>query len=112
MKYVSTLFYRDVLEWLVEQKDNDEIEEVTDEILDKLIETNSAIIAVFCKIFELKWVPENMYTFSIAGHIVNVYKFSGTHFNSIWKFSTKFTLQNLLTFLNSLFKIHFPKSLF
>ena len=37
------------MEWLVEQKDNDEIEEVTDEILDKLIETNSAIIAVFCK---------------------------------------------------------------
>ena len=28
----------------------------------------------------IKWVPENMYTFSIAGHIVNVYKFSGTHF--------------------------------
>ena len=29
----------------------------------------------------IKWVPENMYTFSIMGHIVNVYKFSGTHFN-------------------------------
>ena len=28
----------------------------------------------------IKWVPENMYTFSIAAHIVNVYKFSGTHF--------------------------------
>ena len=31
-------------------------------------------------IFKIKWVKENMYTFSIAVHIVNVYKFSGTHF--------------------------------
>ena len=30
--------------------------------------------------WEIKWVPENMYTFSIVGIIVNVYKFSGTHF--------------------------------
>ena len=29
----------------------------------------------------IKWVPENLYTFSMAGYIVNVYKFSGTHFN-------------------------------
>ena len=28
----------------------------------------------------IKWVPENMYTFSIVAYIVNVYKFSGTHF--------------------------------
>ena len=28
----------------------------------------------------IKWGPENMYTFSIAGHIVNVYKFPGPHF--------------------------------
>ena len=28
----------------------------------------------------IKWVPEIMYTFSISLHIVNVYKFSGTHF--------------------------------
>ena len=40
---------RDVLDWLVEQRDNDEIEEVTDEILDKLIEGHQALIAVFCK---------------------------------------------------------------
>ena len=40
--------------------------------------------------------------------------------NSIWKFTTKFTLQNLLykinftkfTFLNSLFKVHFSKFTF
>ena len=30
-----------------------------------------------CKI---KRVPENMYTFSIVAYMVNVYKFSGTHF--------------------------------
>ena len=42
---------RDVLDWLVEQRDNDEIEEVTDEILDKLIEGHQALIAVFCKHF-------------------------------------------------------------
>ena len=29
----------------------------------------------------IKWVPENLYTFSMAGYIVNVYKFSGTHFS-------------------------------
>lgn len=40
---------RDVLDWLEEQLSNDEIEEVTDEILDKLIEKHQAIIAVFCK---------------------------------------------------------------
>ena len=40
---------RDVLDWLEEQMNNDEIEEVTDEILDKLIESNDALIAVFCK---------------------------------------------------------------
>ena len=40
---------RDVLDWLVEQLNNDEIEEVTDEILDKLIEKHQTIIAVFCK---------------------------------------------------------------
>lgn len=40
---------RDVLDWLVEQMDSDEIEEVTDEILDSLIEKHKAILAVFCK---------------------------------------------------------------
>ena len=40
---------RDVLDWLVEQFDSDEIEEVTDEILDSLIEKHQAILAVFCK---------------------------------------------------------------
>ena len=42
---------RDVLDWLVQQIDSDEIEEVTDEILDSLIEKHQAILAVFCKTF-------------------------------------------------------------
>ena len=29
---------------------------------------------------KLKLGPENMYTFSIIGHVVNVYKFSRPHF--------------------------------
>ena len=40
---------RDVLDWLVEQLKSDEIEEVTDEILDNLIERHPVLIAVFCK---------------------------------------------------------------
>lgn len=40
---------RDVLDWLVEQMKADEIEEVTDEILDNLIERHPVLIAVFCK---------------------------------------------------------------
>ena len=40
---------RDVLDWLVEQLRQDGIEEVTGEILDTLIETHQAVIAVFCK---------------------------------------------------------------
>ena len=40
---------RDVLDWLIEQLNTDEIEEVTDEILDNLIEKHQTIIAVFCK---------------------------------------------------------------
>ena len=38
---------------------------------------------------QIKWVPEILYTFSMAGYIVNVYKFSGTHFinpiYAVWK---------------------------
>ena len=38
-----------MLDWLVQQIDSDEIEEVTDEILDSLIEKHLAILTVFCK---------------------------------------------------------------
>lgn len=49
MKMKCYRIERDVLDWLVEQMDSDEIEEVTDEILDSLIEKHTAILAVFCK---------------------------------------------------------------
>ena len=38
-------------------------------------ETEEKLVVSFILI---KWVPENLYTFSMAGYIVNV--FSGTHF--------------------------------
>ena len=41
---------RDVLDWLIEQLKSDEIEEVTDEILDNLIEKHKVLISVFCKL--------------------------------------------------------------
>ena len=31
---------------------------------------------------QIKWVPENLYTFTIWPALEKVYKFSGTHFNS------------------------------
>ena len=43
--------------------------------------TNHNSLSNAYDLVKLKWVPENMYTFSIAVHIVNVYKFSVTHFN-------------------------------
>ena len=33
-----------------------------------------------CQVIIIKWVPENLCTFSIASQIVNEYKFSRTHF--------------------------------
>jgi len=44
---------RDVLDWLLEQMTTDEIEQVTDEMLDSLIEKNNAVLAVFCKIIPI-----------------------------------------------------------
>ena len=38
-----------VLEWLSYQLENDEIEEVTDEMLDKLIEQKKFLAVLFCK---------------------------------------------------------------
>jgi len=42
-----------VLDWLLEQMTTDEIEQVTDEMLDSLIEKNNAVLAVFCKIIPI-----------------------------------------------------------
>lgn len=39
----------EVLEWLVEQLEKDEIEDVTDEMLDKLIKEGKTIAVLFCE---------------------------------------------------------------
>ena len=39
----------EVLAWLVRQVSADEIEDVTDEMLDKIIERNPYVAAVFCE---------------------------------------------------------------
>lgn len=53
----------ELLEWLVEQLEKDEIEDVTDEMLDRLIKDGKTIAVLFCKlllflldvIFKLKY---------------------------------------------------------
>lgn len=40
----------EVLEWLVDQLEKDEIEDVTDEMLDKLIKEGKTVAVLFCKI--------------------------------------------------------------
>lgn len=40
---------QDILEWLIEQLEKDEIEDVTDEMLDKLIAEGKTIAVLFCK---------------------------------------------------------------
>lgn len=39
----------DFLQWLVEQLEKDEIEDVTDEMLDKLIAEGKTLAVLFCK---------------------------------------------------------------
>lgn len=39
----------EILHWLVEQLEKDEIEDVTDEMLDKLIKEGKTIAVLFCK---------------------------------------------------------------
>lgn len=43
----------EILSWLIHQKRHSEIPEVTDEIIDKLIETVPYLAVVFCKFFFL-----------------------------------------------------------
>lgn len=44
----------DILEWLVEQLEKDEIEDVTDEMLDKLIKESKNLAVLFCKLICFK----------------------------------------------------------
>lgn len=40
----------EILEWLVDQLEKDEIEDVTDEMLDKLIKDGKTVAVLFCKL--------------------------------------------------------------
>lgn len=40
----------EILQWLLSQLEKDEIEDVTDEMLDKLIKEGKAVAVLFCKI--------------------------------------------------------------
>lgn len=41
----------EILEWLLSQLEKDEIEDVTDEMLDRLIKDGKTLAVLFCKIF-------------------------------------------------------------
>lgn len=43
----------EILEWLVDQLEKDEIEDVTDEMLDRLIKEGKTVAVLFCKKFYL-----------------------------------------------------------
>ena len=50
MIYVGDLLNEDqLLEWLIKMKTTDDIEEVTDGMMDKLIEETSYLAVLFCK---------------------------------------------------------------
>lgn len=52
--YVGDLTQEEeVLEWLIHQKNSDEIEEVSDIVLDQLIESHKHIVVLFCKFMTL-----------------------------------------------------------
>jgi hypothetical protein len=44
-----------ILNWLYHQVDGDEIEDVTDEMLDMLIQTRKNLAVLFCNIFFFKF---------------------------------------------------------
>lgn len=41
----------EILEWLLSQLEKDEIEDVTDEMLDRLIKDGKTLAVLFCKFF-------------------------------------------------------------
>lgn len=41
----------EILEWLLSQLEKDEIEDVTDEMLDRLIKDGKTLAVLFCKLF-------------------------------------------------------------
>lgn len=46
----------EILEWLVDQLEKDEIEDVTDEMLDRLIKDGKTVAVLFCKYFSKSYI--------------------------------------------------------
>lgn len=44
----------EILEWLLSQLEKDEIEDVTDEMLDRLIKDGKTLAVLFCKLLYLQ----------------------------------------------------------
>ena len=60
-----------VLAWLVEQTTSDMIEDITDEMLDKLIKKSSHLAVLFCKSFKKK--KRNIFMYNSIPGIIAVY---------------------------------------
>lgn len=45
----------EILHWLLEQIEKDEIEDVTDEMLDKLVKEGQTMAVLFCEYYCKKW---------------------------------------------------------
>lgn len=52
----------EILEWLLSQLEKDEIEDVTDEMLDRLIKDGKTLAVLFCKIFHNHLYNYYLYT--------------------------------------------------
>ena len=61
----------EVLDWLVHQVEEDEIEEVTDEMLDRLIERTEHLAVLFCEYFTLLHPAQHDMLF-ICGNILGL----------------------------------------
>lgn len=61
----------EVLSWLIHQKRHSEIPEVTDEIVDKLIESESYLAVLFCKYYY--YIKYNLLIIKITININNIF---------------------------------------
>ena len=51
----------EILEWLLSQLEKDEIEDVTDEMLDRLVKDGKILAVLFCKIFHSEFINQFRY---------------------------------------------------
>ena len=48
----------EILEWLLSQLEKDEIEDVTDEMLDRLVKDGKTLAVLFCKILHSEFINQ------------------------------------------------------